>query len=53
MGKDWETDGHWNHKLQKWLYCSVPYSIFSWVVLKFIAPEWIKERELGEQKRNH
>ncbi|CAD8116347.1 unnamed protein product [Paramecium primaurelia] len=53
MGQN--TNGHWNHEIQAELYKLVPSWLYNWVLIKFIAPQWLKERTstTSTQKKNN
>lgn len=47
----WETEGHWNHKLQFRLFKPVPESLYVKIFKGAIAPQFFKEREEGSKAR--
>ena len=50
LGYQDHTYGHWKHKLQGTLFEGVPEWFLKKVYLKFLVPEFFKEREEGRKK---
>lgn len=50
LGHQDDSYGHWKHKLQGELYMFIPRFIFNFIYLKFVAPDFFKEREEGKKK---
>lgn len=44
-GQDMITNGHINHKVQGFLYSIVPMSLFNFVWLGVLAPQFINQRK--------
>jgi 17beta-estradiol 17-dehydrogenase / very-long-chain 3-oxoacyl-CoA reductase len=52
LGHEKQTYGHWRHKLQGWLYENVPESLFNYIFLHYVGPDFMKQRSEA-QKKSH
>ena len=51
LGHEALTYGHWRHKVQGWVYDHVPENFFNFIFLKFIGPDFMKQREEAMKKK--
>ena len=51
VGYEKVTNGHWSHSMQGWLYHAVPECLFNHVFLKYLGPDFMRERERAKKKQ--
>lgn len=50
LGFEKQTNGYWSHKLQSWLYSALPECVFNFIWMRYVAPDFMREREKAQKK---